>query len=234
MKMPTTLMIPLSNSRMRRAGFSQIYSSGTPLFLFALCCSLSVAHADLIEMQNGDRYAGKLVGVNDTNITWRSDILGEMQLPRAKISAITFGEKAQTAKPVAAATVQPPSARKTQPQDPLTQIRDVGIDPQAIKQVQEQILGSASPEATKQFNDMVAGLATGSLNLKDIRAQAQNSVRELEAAKQELGEDFGMALDGYLGILQRFLSETAQPSKPAVRSLVPTQPPPKVSSDEDE
>ena len=59
---------------------------------------------------------------------------------------------------------------------------------------------------------------TGKLSMDDIRVQARNSIKEIKAARAELGEDAGGDLDGYLRILEHFLSET---DKPAASAPVP-------------
>jgi hypothetical protein len=177
--------------------------------------------ADQLELANGDRYVGKVIAVTETNITLRSEINGLMQLPRSKVTVITFGDK--LAGPTAAPPPGPiaPTA-KPAPKDLAAQIKAQGIDPKSVKQVQEQILGAAAPEATAKFNEMVSGLMVGRLSMDDIRAQARSSAKELQAAKKDLGEEFGSVLDGYLNILQGFLNETeadaAATQKPKARS----------------
>jgi hypothetical protein len=191
--------------------------------------SLPVANeADQLELVNGDRYIGKVVAVTETNVTLRSEINGLMQLPRDKVTVIAFGDNRVAEAPGAVdapAPVAPPPKpapkEPAPPKDLAAQIKAQGIDPKSIKQVREQILGAATPEVTSKFNEMVSGLIVGRLSVDDIRAQAKSSVKELQAAKAELGEEFGTVLDGYLNILQGFLSETesdAAASKSKARS----------------
>ena len=78
-----------------------------------------------------------------------------------------------------------------------------------IQQVQTQFLSEASPEAKDKFNELVGGLLSGKLTVNDIRAQAQAAADQVRAAKRDGGDNAGLALDGYLAILDQFLSETA-------------------------
>ncbi|MCI0540630.1 MAG: hypothetical protein L0Z50_35975 [Verrucomicrobiales bacterium] len=188
------------NLRSRNANLCWIL----PLVLVSFTVAIE---ADQLELVNGDRYIGKVIAVTETNVTLRSEINGLMQLPRSKVTVITFGDK------MAAPTTAPPPApvaltAKPAPKDLAAQIKAQGIDPKSIKQVREQILGAATPEVTGKFNEMVSGLIVGRLSVDDIRAQARSSVKELQAAKTELGEEFGTVLDGYLNILESFLNET--------------------------
>src|SRR5205085_6359890 len=70
----------------------------------------SSVRADQIEMQNGDRYNGKLVAMTNATLVLQSEILGTVTLPREKVSQIRMGNgaattavsgaKAESAKPV--------------------------------------------------------------------------------------------------------------------------------------
>ena len=85
-------------------------------------------------------------------------------------------------------------------------------NPNAMQQVQQQMLAGADPKATEMFNQMMGGLMNGSLNLNDIRTQAKSAADQLRSAKKELGDDSGFAVDGYLAVLDNFLRETASTS----------------------
>ncbi|HZQ48564.1 MAG TPA: hypothetical protein VFC07_16220, partial [Verrucomicrobiae bacterium] len=80
----------------------------------------------------------------------------------------------------------------------------------------------ASPEAAQKFNDTMDGLISGKLSIQDIRVQAQNSIGQIKAARQELGDDAGGMLDGYLAILEKFVQETG----PSPGNSPPPQPAP--------
>ena len=188
------------NLRSRNGSLSRILALALVSFPVA-------SRADQVEVSNGDRYIGKVITVSETNVTLRSEINGLMQLPRSKVTVITFGDK--LAAPTTALPPAPVTSKtKPAPKDVATQIKAQGIDPKSVKQVQEQILGAATPEVTAKFNEMVSGLIVGRLSVDDIRAQARSSIKEAQAAKAELGEEFGSVLDGYLNILESFLKET--------------------------
>lgn len=197
--------------------------------------------ADLLELTNGDHYRGIVISMTQSNLEFQSEIQGRVKLPRDKVAKITFHESA-VSKPVAAT---PPTAAAplilsgpntpTQPASQadavVKQMREQGIDPKLINQVQQQIFGKASPEAAQKFNETMDGLISGKLNIQDIRAQAQNSLNQIKAARKELGDDAGEMLDGYAAILEKFVQETgpstASPPlpKPTPSAPVPTPAP---------
>lgn len=179
--------------------------------LRVLICLLAllpvVLKGDLLEMTNGDRYVGKVVSVTQTNVTFQSEIQGQMNLPRGKVARISFGEVA--ARPPAIAPSVAPSILKTN--EPVKPLPKLDFDAKSLSQVQQELLSTASPETRREFNETIKGLMTGKVTIDDIRAQARNSVKTIKAAREELGEGAGDALDGYLRILEHFLSETDQP-----------------------
>ncbi len=172
--------------------------------------------ADLLELTNGDHYRGTVISMTLSNLEFQSEIQGRVTLPRDKVAKITFREP-QISKPVA---VTPPptaapiilSGTNSGPANEVNavvkQMREQGLDPKLVNQVQEQIFGKASPEAAQKFNETMDGLLSGKLSIQDIRAQAQNSISQIKAARSELGEDAGGMLDGYLAILEKFVQET--------------------------
>jgi hypothetical protein len=91
----------------------------------------------------------------------------------------------------------------------LQQMREQGIDPALVSQVQQQVFGQGNPVASQKFNELMGGLISGSLSVGDIRAQAQDSIKQIKEAKQQLGPDAGDLFDGYLAILENFVAETA-------------------------
>jgi hypothetical protein len=178
--------------------------------------------ADLLELTNGDHYRGTVISMTQSNLEFQSEIQGRVKLPRDKVAKITLHESA-VPKPVA--TTTPPTAAPlilSGPSNPtptptppasqadavVKQMREQGLDPKLINQVQEQIFGKASPEAAQKFNETMDGLLSGKISVQDIRAQAQSSIGQIKAARQELGGDAGEMLDGYLAILEKFVQET--------------------------
>jgi len=180
------------------------------------CCAFGLsmilcAHADQVNMQNGERYIGKVVTLSNETVVVQSDVLGTLKVPRGKIASITFGTNAV---PV---PVQTPVIASAQPTRPLSTnsspdltaaIQQLRGDPGAIQRVEQQFLAGADPQAKEMFNQMMGGLMNGSLNVNDIRVQAKSAADQLRAAKKELGDDAGFALDGYLAVLDGFLRET--------------------------
>ncbi|HEU0038849.1 MAG TPA: hypothetical protein VFR76_06220, partial [Verrucomicrobiae bacterium] len=47
--------------------------------------------ADQVEMQNGDRYLGKVLSLTTDQLVLQSDVLGKLTLPRDKVALITLG-----------------------------------------------------------------------------------------------------------------------------------------------
>ncbi|HWH68025.1 MAG TPA: hypothetical protein VNT26_01460 [Candidatus Sulfotelmatobacter sp.] len=173
--------------------------------------------ADQVEMQNGDRYVGKVISLNAETLTLQNELLGTLRLPRAKVAAVSFGsgspvkstEPSGQTNVLAQAPVGAPSTTTNAGPDFSKVLRNLGANSNLLQQVQEQFLSGAGGEAKTKFNEMVGGLMSGKLNVSDIRAEAQSAATQLRALKKELGDDAGWALDGYLSILDHFLKETA-------------------------
>jgi hypothetical protein len=195
--------------------------------------------ADLIELTNGDHYRGTVIGMTATNIDFLSEIQGRVKLPRDKVAQITLHEvtpKAIAAQPATTTTVPPlilsgptsapPAAPASSQADAVVQqMRQQGVDPKLVNQVQEQIFGKASPEAAQKFDQMMSGLMSGSVSMNDLRAQAQSSINQIKAAKKELGDDDGGMLDSYLAILQKFMNESATDTTVPVPQAAPNPAP---------
>jgi len=182
--------------------------------------------ADQLEMLNGDRYVGKVLSLNTNTVVWQSDVLGTVKLPRNKVLTINLGSGAATnlarlpgsAPPVGgsdgAAGKAHPSAnpslqRSGAPPPQAPDLRQLGGDTNLIAQIQAQFLNGAGPEANAKFNELLGGLTSGKLGVNDIRAEAKSAADQLRAAKRDLGDDAGWALDAYLSVLDHFLRETA-------------------------
>jgi hypothetical protein len=219
-------------------------SSGKfPITTALVLACIFTARADMLELTNGDHYRGTIVSMNSINVEFQSEMLGRITLPRSKVATLTLHEV--VGKPVAnanggvpavgapiivsrtnagtnaaaGATVAVPGS---QADLVVRQLRQQGVDPKLIDQVQEQIFGKASPEAAQKFNELMSGLLTGQLSVGDIRKQAQNSINQIQTAKKELGGDAGEMLDSYLGILEKFVQEAGADST----SPIPAQPAP--------
>jgi len=185
----------------------------------AVCLLPAVLRADVIELVNGDRYYGSLIAVTQTNVELKSEIQGKMNIARDKVATIMFRETAAQRADVAKSITGKKNAKASALADEL---RAQGIDPKDISKVPEEILSGANPDATAQFKDMVAGLMTGQLSVDSIRVQAQKSVEEIHAMKEDLGEEGGELLDGYLLILENFLKETDKSDAVKPKEKAPT------------
>src|SRR5882672_5238614 len=72
---------------LRPAARSASLSAALSLLLLT---SLAVA-ADQIEMQNGDRYFGRLLMFTNDTLVLQSDLLGTVRVPRAKVASVILG-----------------------------------------------------------------------------------------------------------------------------------------------
>lgn len=180
---------------------------------------------DQLQMQNGDRYTGKVLSVTPDSVVLQNDVLGKVTLPRNKVSLLTFDNGTATnalaaAPVVAAAPANSPNAATTNANLTVA-LRKLGANTNFIQQVRQQML-TGSPEAGAKYDELVSGLMTGQLNLADIRKEAKSSIDQINQLKRELGPDAADSLDGYLSILQNFVDET-EPTPPAA---APATPPP--------
>lgn len=84
-----------------------------------------------------------------------------------------------------------------------------------VNEVEAQVMGSsASPEAANKFNELLDELSSGQLDMNGLRAQAQSAADQLQEFKKEMGPNAGGEVDGYLSILNHFLSETSPTNGP--------------------
>jgi hypothetical protein len=172
-------------------------------------------HADQVEMQNGDRYLGKVLSLDSKTLLLKNDNLGTIRLPRSKVANLTLGTNAlTTVTPALTATnSQPasPAATTTNAQTDLSaSLKALGINSSTIKQIQSQLLAGAGPEANAKFNELVSGLMTGKMDVNGLREEAKKAAANLKQMKREVGDDTGM-LDSYLSILDSFIQE-AEPA----------------------
>ncbi len=197
----------------------------------ALAVCMCSASAETIELKNGDKFSGKVISVDATNVILENEILGRVKIPRAKIVAIFLGEQAsrpetkdfpkpdknpdEVIKRVleSAGKFSPDSIKgkgsKT-PADVVRELQTKGIDPQELSGIYQKLPLLAVPGVKKYFNDKVTGLASGRLNLQDIRKDAVKARDGLKDLQKDLGPD-GKALEGYLSILNAFIDQTTPP-----------------------
>jgi len=203
-------------SRPRAAVISIVFA------LLALLCGAHFLHADQVEMQNGDRYAGKVLALNTNTVVLQSEVLGLVNLPREKVANIALGTVMATnvvpsGAPIAGKFRAPAISATNAPRD-LTAKNQLAGDTKVIRQVEEQFLSGASPEAKAKFNELAGGLMSGSLSVSDIRKEAKAAADQLRAAKRDLGPEASEAFDGYLAILDAFLRDSAAETAPASKA----------------
>lgn len=170
--------------------------------------------ADQVQMQNGDRYSGKVVSLSADTLLLQSDVAGTLRLPRAKIALLTLGTN--SAAPLVASTLSTnkpasgavPAGTNIAPAEISTALRQLGSHTNLIQQVQAQFLSDAGPEANAKFNELLNGLMSGKLSVNDLRSEAQKAANQMHDARKELGDDAGIMIDAYLAVLDHFLKET--------------------------
>jgi len=198
--------------------------SSAALFLLVISLSLPV-RADQVQMQNGDRYIGQLVALTNDTLIVQSEMLGTLRLPRAKVATIVLGSVTATNKAhmaeqtISGHPLKSPTVRSdSQLSASLNQLQS---NTNSVRQIQQQFLSDAGPEANKRFTELAEGLMTGTVSLTDLRAQAASAAEQLRTLKREGGGELGGALDGYLAILDNFLKET--PASPNTVTNRPSQ-----------
>src|SRR6267154_611955 len=99
---------------------------------------------DRVEMQNGDRYFGRVLSLNTNTLVLRSEVVGEVRLPRGKVALIVLGADTPTN---AASALAFPNGRSAAPTNTVldlsASLRELGANTNLIRQVQAQILGDA-------------------------------------------------------------------------------------------
>jgi hypothetical protein len=186
--------------------------------------------ADQVEMQNGDRYSGKVLSVSADTVVLESEVLGKINVPRKQVASLALGTNAVAPKaatqvtrvsvPTNPPTAAPLAALAGTNADLSAALRNLGANTNFIRQIREQML-AGSPEAASNYDELVSGLMSGNLNLDDLRREAKSSADQLRALKRDLGPDAGDSFDAYLEVLDNFLKETA-----AGPMTAPPAPPP--------
>jgi len=176
-------------------------------------------------MQNGDRYAGTVLSLDSNNVVLRSEVLGKVSLPRSQVALITLGPVARTnaARLRAVSTnelsrASRGSAARTN-SELAALLRQLDGDTNSLRQVQEQILGQAGPEANQKFNQMLKDLTSGKMTISDLRAQAKNAADQVRGQRSEVNGELGGLLDSYMAILDDFLEQTGPPESAVTNRL---------------
>ena len=212
-----------SNRSLRSTlGWATVLSMRTRLlFVVAGAASWFAAttglRADVLEMQNGDRYSGKVLSVSADTVVLNSEILGKINVPRAKVTVLKFGTGASGGQltaassgplPVKSPAVAVPIVVVNTNANLAASFNQLGGDTNVIGQIRGQML-AGSPEASGKFDEMVGQLMSGQMSIGDLRKQAQESAAQLRGLQREMGPQRDETLDEYLKILDAFVSETA-------------------------
>jgi hypothetical protein len=185
------------------------------IFMFTAAPPL---RADQLEMQNGDRYFGRVLSVSGDTVVLESEVLGKINVPRKQVAGLVFGTN------TAAMTAAANAAHVSVPTNPpipasLAALAGTNADLSAafgnldantnfVRQIREQML-AGSPEAARKYDEMINDLMSGKMNMDDLRREAQSSADQLREIKRDLGSDAGDSIDTYLDVLDSFLEETA-------------------------
>jgi hypothetical protein len=221
---PRRLVIPL-----------EVMRASTQNFIAATVCFAlffgTALRADQIQMQNGDRYAGKILSMNSNSIVVESDVLGKVTVPRDKVTTIMFGPASSATTNAAIPSIPVPRVSADgSPAFPgnstnlAAAFHNLGSNTNFIEQVRQQMLAGADPAATQKYDELLNGLMSGQVSVNDLRNQAQTSIQQIKQLKQELGPQADESLDAYLSILQDFVNETAPTAQPAAPKPVAPRP----------
>lgn len=187
----------------------------------------SALRADQVQMQNGDRYFGKITALNTNALILQSDVLGIVQLPRNKVAAILLGTNLMNSAHATSnivAAILPATATTNTTLEAPDSLRQLAAHTNLIQQVQSRFLADAGPETNAKFTELMAGLTTGKLNIDDLKAEAKKSVDQVRELKRGLGEDESSSIDVYLSILDKFLKETPAPAGSSATRPAPKPP----------
>jgi hypothetical protein len=196
------------------------------LLVVGMVCNFAVLalSADEVNMQNGDRYFGKVMAVTADVVVLDGEVLGKITVPRQKVASLTFATNA----PAAASPtngirlIGPPQL------PPVTEtnaalaalLRAPATNLNSVAQIREQML-SGSPAALGKFNEIVGGMMSGKMDMAGLRREAKASADQLRALKRDLGPEAGESLDYYLEVLDNFLKEEPTPNVPQPKAPAP-------------
>jgi len=108
---------------------------------------------------------------------------------------------------VSGVDVKPEGQYDKSVKDVVQDLQTQGIDKKMIEELQGKLPLLSMPGVKGYFNKTLGGLSSGELDVTDIRKDAIKARDGLIDIKKDLGPS-GVALDGYLRILNRFIDET--------------------------
>ena len=208
-------------------------SSGFRVFvmLTAMLFCTQAATADSVQLINGEVLKGKVLSVDDKQVSLESESLGKVTIQRSKVATITLGD----AKPpvlVADPKVGPaPAAPQPESvEEAFKKLKAIGANPKEVGELQKLFPELASPEASKYFDETIKGVMTGKKSIQDIRKEAIQARDELKKLTDDLGPDVEAATKPYLNILEKFIRETEPKTDP--KSKTTTSPEKKPTPEE--
>jgi hypothetical protein len=180
--------------------------------------------ADSVHLANGDVLKGKVLSLDDKQLSLESESLGKLTIPRGKIVTITLGD-AKPAAPVIDPKTAPVAPKLGNSVEEAVQqlIKGGGVNPKDMSELQKLFPELAAPGASKYFNETVQGLLVGKTSIQDIRKDAIHARDELKKLTKDLGPDVAAAVAPYLGVLEKFIRET-EPTDPKAKPATPTPP----------
>jgi hypothetical protein len=194
--------LPCLTSYRRLFGWMTLIVAGSLLY-FPFC-----AKGDQVEMQNGDRYSGKVLSYTNNVILLTNDFAGTITLPRTNVSRVLIGTvpSGPAAAPKAESAVVLPKLPTNSLAGVITSLDKSSTADQAAK-VKQDLLGDANPAAKAKFDEMLGDITSGKMSLGDLRAQAVSAATQLRQLKKELGPQSDDTLDGYLTVLESFIGQ---------------------------
>jgi hypothetical protein len=182
--------------------------------LILFLAPFSIVRADQVEMQNGDRFSGIVVSMTPDTLILQSEVLGQLKLPRNKVSTISLGSTNGGARPPAVTNNPAPASVSQSIASSTSALQQLGADTNLVQQIRKQFLADAGPRANDKFDNLLNGLMTGKMDINGLRTEAKSAADKLRAMKKDLGGDAGQTLDAYLSVLDNFLAQSA-PAPPA-------------------
>jgi hypothetical protein len=162
-------------------------------------------------MQNGDRYSGAVLSMSPDTVILQSEVLGQLKLPRSKVSTINIGASTNVSRP-AISTNNATAASHGSTTNGADALRQLGENTNLVEQIRKHFLADAGPQANDKFDELLTGLMMGKMDIDGLRAEAKSAADQLRAMKKDMGGDAGVTLDAYLGVLENFLSQSAPPA----------------------
>jgi len=205
-------------------------------FVFSPLFSIEDAvRADEVELVNGDLFTAKIISLDEKQLKVKSELLGELTIDRAKVRQITLGERLPPAAAVGSRSLAPHTkntaaaptsledllkqlqksggAAQLTPEEVIKQFEAAGGDAAELAELKKNMPLFAAPEVQAYFHKQVGGLLDGSLKIDDIRNEAIRARNETKAMVKDFGPEVEAALAPYLGILEKFINDTAPTAK---------------------